>query len=130
MVVSDEKFWWVQLTQEASARSDQSSFHICAEGALSDFRAQIYNLRAGDSVDAPTVRWPNHLCVIVCISGRVDATLPDRSIGFAAPLAVGSVLPGVACTLTARGDAALDLMSFNTAPAQKAWNPTGLRPTG
>ena len=129
MVVSDEKFWWVQLDEEASARSDQSSFHICAEGALSDFRAQIYNLRAGDSVDAPTVRWPNHLCVIVCISGRVDATLPDRSIELR-PLSQLVVLPGVACTLTARGDAALDLMSFNTAPAQKAWNPTGLRPTG
>ena len=114
MVISDDKFWWVQLDEEASARSEQRSFHICAEGALSDFRAQIYNLRAGESVDAPTVRWPNHMSVIVCISGHVDATLPERSIELRR-LSQLVVLPGVSCTLTARGDAALDLISFNTA---------------
>jgi hypothetical protein len=129
MIVSDDKFCWVQLDDEALARSDQRSFHVCAEGKLSDFRTQIYNLRAGDSVDAPSVRWPNHLSVIVCINGLVDAKLPDRTIELRR-LSQLVVLPGVACTLTARGDAALDLMSFNTAPANPVLNPSGLRPAG
>jgi hypothetical protein len=117
MIVSDEKFCWTQLDEQAISRSDQHSFHICAEGMLSDFRAQIYNLRAGESFVVPSAPWPSHLSIIVCISGVVDVALPDRKLELQ-QLTQLIVLLGVICTLTARRDSAIEVMSFLTAPPQ------------
>lgn len=115
MVLSDEQSWWVQLDEEASSRIDQGSFHICAEGMLSDFRAQIFNLHAGESVPVVNTHWPHHMSIVICITGSIEAKLPNRSFQMR-QLSQLVVLPGISCVLTAHEDSALEMMSFLSAP--------------
>ena len=61
MVLSDEKFWWVQLDEEASSRLDQSSFHVCADGMLSEIHADILSLHGGETLSVPSALWPRDL---------------------------------------------------------------------
>ena len=66
-------FWHSQLDRIARQRFDQRSFHAFAEGMHSDARGQIFNLRAGERLPLWTDQWPDHLFIVLMISGDVDA---------------------------------------------------------
>lgn len=114
MIETGDGWWWMQVNDLAAARSAQQSFHACAENALSDFRIQVYNLRAGETTRTPTVIWPNHLAVVTGITGSVDVALPSHRFVLK-PFSQVVVLPGVECSLTASVDSSLQILSFHAA---------------
>jgi|SRR5579871_535853 len=114
--MSTESYWFSQLDQEAARRRDQRSFHVFAEGQHSDVRGQIYNFDAGRELVLPHDRWPQHLFVVVGIEGSVDADIGGRTFAMR-PHSQLVVLPGTPCKLTARSQAAVELISLlSTAP--------------
>jgi hypothetical protein len=115
LAVSTDKYWVVQLDEESSRRSDQSSFHVFAEGQHSDLRGQIYNLDEGGELSLPHDSWPRHLFVAVGIHGIVDAHLEGQVF----PLRAHSqmvILPGTPCKFTARSAASIEIISILSMP--------------
>ena len=115
MGISSEKYWVIQLDEEATRRGDQRSFHVFAEGEHSDARGQIYNLEEGSELSLPHDRWPHHLFIVLGIHGTVDAHVGSDVL----PLRAQSqmvILPGTACKLTARASAAIELISLLSMP--------------
>ena len=108
---SSDTFWFAQLDEEAHRLADQPSFHVFAEGMHSDARGQIFNLDAGASLDLPHEKWPDHFFVVLGLAGTVVAEVSDRKLQLTR-LSQLAVLPGVACRLTAKSKASLQLLSF------------------
>jgi hypothetical protein len=113
-VTSSTDFWFAQLDEIVSARSDQRSFHLFAEGQHSDVRAQIYNLTPGACLELPHTNWPRHFFIVTLLAGTANAVISGHSLA----LRVGSqiaVLPSVAGTITANEAASVELVSFVSA---------------
>jgi hypothetical protein len=115
VVVSTDKYWFVQLDEEAARRRDQPSFHWFAEGQHSDVRGQVYNLSDRDELKLPQDRWPRHVFIVVGIDGTVEAQLEDRVFALRAHSQL-VVLPGTPCTLRARSTASVELISLLSQP--------------
>ncbi len=115
MVVSTDKYSFVQLDEEAALRRDQRSFHWFAEGQHSDVRGQVFNLEDGGELKLPHDRWPRHLFIVVGIHGTVDAQLEDRAFVLRAQSQL-VVLPGAPCTLRACSVASIELISLLSTP--------------
>jgi hypothetical protein len=113
VVISENGFCWVQLDDEVTARRDQASFHVFAEGAHSDIRGQIYNLAEGGQLTIPHERWPLHLFLVIGITGSVDAEIGRRTVPLR-PLSQLLILPGMPCRLTARSKASLEVVSLRS----------------
>jgi hypothetical protein len=112
---STDKYWYVQLDEEASGRRDQESFHVFAEGQHSDVRGQIYNLANGGELTLPHDRWPQHVFIVIGIRGEVEAVVEGEVF----PLRAQSqlvVMPGTPCQLVARGGGAVELISLLSMP--------------
>lgn len=115
MVVSTDKYWFVQLDGEAAERRDQASFHCFAEGQHSDIRGQVYNLGDCGDLELPHGRSPRHLYIVVGIHGTVDAQLDDRTFELRSHSQL-VVLPGTRCTLRARSAASVEVISLLSVP--------------
>jgi hypothetical protein len=115
MVVSTDKYWFVQIDEEAVRRRDQPSFHWFAEGQHSDVRGQVFNLAAGGELQLPHDRWPLHLFIVVGIHGSVEAQVDDRVFAVRAHSQL-VVLPGTPCMLRAGSAASVELISLLSTP--------------
>lgn len=111
MIDSTDKFWWIQLDEEAAARPDQPSFHAFAEGMHSDVRGVVITLACGGNFDLPHDRWPRHISIVIAIEGALDAEIDGRTIALRA-LSQLVVLPGVPCRLTATSVATVEWISL------------------
>ena len=120
MMLSTDRYSFVQLDEEAARRRDQPSFHWFAEGQHSDLRGQVYNLADGAELILPHDRWPQHLFIVVGITGAVEAQLDDRVLAVRAQSHL-MLLPGTPCTLRARSAASIELISLLSQPPR----PTG-----
>ena len=115
MVISTDRYSFVQLDEEAARRRDQPSFHWFAEGQHSDVRGQVYNLAAGGELKLPHDRWPQHLFIVVGIDGTAEAQLDDRAVALRAQSHL-VVLPRTPCTLRATSAASIELISLLSQP--------------
>ena len=109
--ISRDTFTRVQMDEEAKSRSDQPSFHVFAEGQLSDLRGQIYNVAAGASWVRPHDRCPGHVFIVTGLTGRADAEV-DGCVLTLVPFTQLVVLPGVPCRLNALCDASFQVISL------------------
>jgi hypothetical protein len=115
VVVSTDRYSFVQLDDEAAQRRDQRSFHWFAEWPHSDVRGQVFNLEAGGEITLPHDSCPRHVFIVTGIDGAVDALLEEKVF----PLCAHSrlvVLPGTLCTLRARSAASIELTGFISTP--------------
>lgn len=119
MSTSTDKYWHVQLDEAASARRDQRSFHVFAEGQHSDVRGQIYNLADGGELTLPHDRWPKHLFVIIGIRGEVEALVEGKVFKLRAQSQL-VVLPGTPCKIVAPAEGAVELISLLSMPPRVA----------
>ncbi len=113
MIIAETGFYWAQLDEEAAARRDQGSFHVFAEGAHSDVRGQVYNLKEGGQLTIPHESWPRHLFLLTGISGSLEAEIGRRMVPLR-PLSQLVILPGVPCRLTAGSPASLQVVSLRS----------------
>lgn len=109
--MSDIQYWKTDLGEEVTKRRDQSSFHVFAEGMHSDVRGQVFNVTGGESLSLWSDKWPNHLFIIIVISGELDAEFNTEILNLR-PQSQLVVLPGVACKLVSKCNSAIEIISF------------------
>ena len=73
--------------------------------------ARSLNLRAGERLPLWTDQWPDHLFIVLMISGDVDAAFVSESVELR-ELSQLVVLPGFGCTLSAKTDTSFEILSF------------------
>lgn len=111
MIHSTDDYWYVQLDEEASRRSDQPSFHVFAEGSHSDVRGQIHHVTEAAPLCLPGARWPRHLFIVLGVSGEATAFVNDVAVRLR-PLSQLVVLPGVTCRIETVDRATIEVLSL------------------
>lgn len=115
MALSTNEYSLSNLDVESLRRLDQQSFHLFAESMCSDARGQIYNLPPLACISLPHDHWPNHLFIVLVIRGEIEALVRERTLHLR-PLSQLVILPSVPCTLSAPSAAAIEVISFLSAP--------------
>lgn len=116
MISCTDDHWFAQLDDESAARHDQRSFHVFAEGRHSDVRGQIFRVTVSSPVTLWTHDWPQHLFLVLGVSGEATAELPDRTVPLRA-LSQLVVLPGVPCRIVSTDAACIEIISLLSAMA-------------